>query len=319
MPATKASTVSSNNPRTQTHNPRSQSARTHRHVRHTTSSCSDASDLIQYPDVEGIRRIHAEVMDKSSKGRRSESSKVASREPQRRRSESRSYMAKEMGERVQDSGQRGGLEQRRRSHDVGRRDSSRRSDGVHEVKVHSREERRRRPKFPERSKTSGDVSELGRERSHREGKDQKKRPSERRTTNQEEIIRTPLRRERRSIVEVTDKCEKEKPPVRRYGGIHRRKGGPTNDVSSHRSTSVLESKTPAILRPFLKRSQTSARELPASRSTTYVSPPRSPQQVRDKLGRASSVRGSRAGDRSSGIFSFMATPKLSKQPEPEER
>lgn len=222
MPATRASTVSSNNPRN--HRPRSYSARTHRYDRQSTSSCSDASDLIQYPDVEGIRKVQAEAMDRSSKGRRSESSKVASCDPRRGRSGSRSYMAKETGDRAQDARQRAGLEQRRRSHNTGRRDSGRRSDGAQEVRVHSSGERHRRPKNPERSKTLGDVDELRPERSHRENREHPKRPSERRTSRQEGEIHTPLRRERRSIVEVTEKREREKPPVRRHGGIHHKKG-----------------------------------------------------------------------------------------------
>lgn len=319
MFATKASTVSTNDPHHR--RSRSYSSRNYAHDRDFRCTSSDARHMVKYPDVEGIRKVHAEALNQSTEGRRRESDgQVASRTPRRAQSDSKTYMARRTEETAHEVGRRGDPEHRHRSHKLRREDSRPRGDTAHVSRTRSREETDGdRPPNLGRSKTAGEASIPRRERPHKEDKEPTRRQSERRSSLQEGAPHTPLRRERRSVAEGTDKRSREEPPVRRYNPHQQSAETRINCRGLSRSASIVESKTPSLLRPFLKRSQTSARNPPAPKNPTYVPSPRSPPLIREKGERAPSIRRTRAADRSSGIFSFIAAPKPAKQPEPEER
>jgi len=216
MFATKASTVSTNYP--QTHHSRPRSTPKHAVDRDLRCIYSDASNLVKYPNVEGIRKVHAEAVNRSTEGQRRESDRrVASRTFRRTQSDSRTYMMKNTEETAHEVRRRGDSEHRHRSHRSKREEGRPRGDTAHVPRTRSREGTDRdRPQYVGQPKTTREASRSRPERSHREDKEPIRRQSERRTSHREETDHIPLRRERRSIAEGTEKRSREEPPVKRY-------------------------------------------------------------------------------------------------------
>jgi len=223
MPATKVSTVLSNCP--QPRHSRSYPIRTHSYDRDSKSTYSDANNLVRYPDVEGMSKICAEAIHNSPMERHREiDRKVASRTPRRTQSHSRTYMrqTEEAAHEV-----RGKDVSEHRSHRSRREENRLRGDNVHVSKTRqsSREASdRHRTRDSRRSKTTEEASRSRPERSHREDKGPTRRQSERKTSYQEGGVHTPLRREKRSVAENTEKRVREEPPVRRYNAFQHSEG-----------------------------------------------------------------------------------------------
>lgn len=197
---------------------RSYSTTKHREARDAKRTYSDASNLVKHPDVEGIRNVHAQAFNLSFAGRRRESERgVASRTPQRRHSDSRTHMTRKPEEVAHESRSRGDTEHRHGSHRVQREEGTPRGDVAYVSRTRSREEiDRDRAQHTGRSKTAREASRPRPERSHREYKEHTGRHSERRTSREGGADHLPLRREKRSVAEGTDKRPKEAPPIRRY-------------------------------------------------------------------------------------------------------
>jgi hypothetical protein len=179
---------------------------------------SDASNLVQHPDVEGIRTVHAQAFNLSSERRRRESErKVASRTPQRTHSNSGTYMTRKTEETAHESRRRGDTEHRHGSHRLRREEGTPRGDVAYVSRTRSREEiDRDRPQHTRRSKTPREASRPRPEWSHREYKESPRRHSERQTSREDGADHLPLRRKKRSVAEGNEKRPKEAPPVRRY-------------------------------------------------------------------------------------------------------
>lgn len=221
MPATKASTVSSSH--LQARRSHSYPVRTYTDEETSRSSYSDASDLIKYPCVEGIREIRAEAINKSPERRRKEADKnVRSHTPRRTQSDSRRYVTKEMVQPVDKLRRKPDSEHRHRSQMSSKGRDWVSGEAVHASKAHKGsggEGARVRPSDLRRSRTTGEASRPTPERSHRDEAGTARRQSERRASHQEERIRTPLRREKRTIAGTAENGVKAEAPTRRYASI----------------------------------------------------------------------------------------------------
>ena len=182
----------------------------------THSTVSDASDLVMYRDVEAVRQVHAEAFKKvPERHRREHSQEMASHTPRRTYSDSRAYETKNVKEVVSEVRRRDSRHrprsQRPRGEECGDRD-----DMVYNSdkrRVSGEEAERRRPRDLRRAKTTGATSKAKQERSYKD-REPERRHSERWISHQEEHrYHAPLRREKRSVADVS-KPRRVEPPKR---------------------------------------------------------------------------------------------------------
>ena len=107
----------------------------------------------------------------------------------------------------------------RRHHRRSETEDAREGERVHVYKAHKRSEAeadRSRPSTRRRSTTNvGEAKRARHERQRTEDRDLQRRHSERKPSHREERVHTPLRREKRSIVDHVPKSTRDRAPITR--------------------------------------------------------------------------------------------------------
>ncbi|KAM0806003.1 hypothetical protein BDR22DRAFT_194743 [Usnea florida] len=171
----------------------------------------------------------------------------------------------------------------RHHHRRSEKENPKEGERVYVYKLHqTREEEadRSRPSTARRSTTNvGEVSRTRHEKQRIKDRESQRKYSERRTSQYQEKVHAPLRRESRSIADHAPKSSRDRAPVTR-------------------SASVRETISTSFFGAPLKRSQSSARQ---ARPLSFPQPTSPP--VREKLERApSTTRGTRPAARPSSIL-----------------
>ena len=180
----------------------------------SSSTVSDSSEGVENIVVGGPRSIRAETCENLPEGRRSRAKRaMTSHTPRRTYSESKEprVVVREV-RRKSDS-------EHRKHHRRSEKDDAREDDGVYVYKAHKRSEaetHRSRPSTRRRSTTNvGEASRTRPERQRTEDRDLRRRHSERKPSHREEKVHTPLRREKRSIVDHVPKSTRDRAPITR--------------------------------------------------------------------------------------------------------
>ena len=161
------------------------------------------------------RRIRAEACGNLGEGRRSRAKgAMTSHTPRRTYSDSKEprVVVREV-RRKSDS-------EHRKHHHRSEKEDARGDDRFYVHKAHKRSEAeadRSRPSTRRRSITNvGEASRTRHERQRTEDRELQRRHSERRSSYREEKVHTPLRREKRSIVDHVPKSTRDRAPINRY-------------------------------------------------------------------------------------------------------
>lgn len=213
MPGATTISTSSHHPRTQIY--RSHPLRYQVHENAPISTVSDSSEGVENIVVGGPRRIRAEACGNLPEGRRSRAKgAMTSHTPRRTYSD-----AKEPRVVVREVRRKSDSSEHRKHHRRSEKEDAKADDRVYVHKTHKRSEAeadRSRPSNRRRSTTNaGEASRTRYERQRTEDRDVQRRHSERKPSHREEKVHTPLRREKRSIVDHVPKSTRDRAPITR--------------------------------------------------------------------------------------------------------
>ena len=210
------------------HHPRTHSLSSHIssyqvYENQSDSTVSGSSEGVERTDVAVLRRGRAGNCEDHPDQRRSRAKRaMTSHTPRRTYSHSLKHANETYGKEprvVVREVRRTSNSEHRHHHRKSEREDQREDGNVHVYKAHKKTEGeadRSRPSTLRRSKTdAGDASRTRTERRRTGDTEPPRRHSERRLSHHEERVHTPLRREKRSIVDNVPKSTRDRPPVTR--------------------------------------------------------------------------------------------------------
>lgn len=171
----------------------------------------------------GTRRFHPEALQNLSENLPSSAKGAMTSHTSRRtysdsRPNARETYVKEPRVAVREVRRRSDSEHRKH-HRRSEKEGAREDDSIYVYKAYRRSEAeadRSRPSTRRRSTTNvGEASRTRHERQRTEDRDLQRRHSERRPSRGEEKVYTPLRREKRSILEHAPNSTRDRPPITR--------------------------------------------------------------------------------------------------------
>ena len=215
--------TSSHHRRQRKPNPVSQPLRYQKFQGHSSSTISDTREGVERLVARGLRRVRAEARANPVEERRSNSKGAMTSHASRRtystlKPDARETLVKEPIVLVREVRRRSDSEHRHH-HRRSEKENPKEGERVYVYKVHkTREEEadRSRPSTARRSTTNaGEVSRTRHEKQRIRDRESQRKHSERETSQYQEKVHAPLRRESRSIADHAPKSSRDRAPVTR--------------------------------------------------------------------------------------------------------
>lgn len=199
---------------------RSRSQSRHPTTNENLSVVSDASDLVQYPDVEAVTQARAEAIKRAPERRSTEfNRKMASHAPRRTYSDSTAYRVRSARSTMDEERRKNESRRRHRLHASERTERGDYGERTHVLPNKNQSNRKdvdRKYRVDlARSKTTGGRNGLKYDRSHMENEMHERRYSERPSFRYDEPSHhTTLRREKRSVADNSSRPRRDEHPAK---------------------------------------------------------------------------------------------------------